>query len=66
MWVVCFGLICEKPSCNSAFSVLLMILLCFVLFRFVFKHAWKAHVEETAKYDSLASFVSDFPSAAFI
>lgn len=32
MWVVCFGLLCEKPSCNSAFPVFLKILFCSVLF----------------------------------
>lgn len=61
MWAVCFGLMCEKPSCNSASPGFLRILFCFV-----FKHAWKAHVDESAKDDSLARFLSNFPSGRFI
>jgi len=31
-WAVCFGLACEKPSCNSAFPGFLRVLFCFALF----------------------------------
>lgn len=57
-----FGLMHGKPSCNSAFPGFLRNF----LFCFVFKHAWKAHADESAKYDSLVSFSSDFPSGRFI
>lgn len=54
MCAVCFVLMYEKPSCSPAFAGFLRI-----LFWFVFKHAWKARVDESAKYDSLVSFLSN-------